>query len=248
MLATLRAALAPTGTLRAGINLSNFLLVSSRGPSGEPVGVAPDVAAALAAKLGVPLELVPYANPGLLSDAADNDEWDVGLIGAEPKRAETISFTAPWAEIEASYLVRPGSDLRSVAEVDRPGVRVAVAARAAYDLWLTANLRHATLRRPAEPGLDRARALFDAGDDDGAFDALAGLRPWLLDQMVTAPAGSVLLDGSFTTVQQAIGIPRARADGGASLFLEQFVAEAKGALVAELIDKHGQSGRLSVAS
>ena len=93
VIAALRAAIAPSGTLRAGINLSNFLLVSSRGPAGEPAGVSPDIAAALAAKLEVPLQLVPYANPGLLADAAVKDEWDVGLIGAEPKRAETITLS-----------------------------------------------------------------------------------------------------------------------------------------------------------
>lgn len=181
--AALRAALAPTGILRAGINLSNFLLVSSRGPNGEPVGVAPDMAAALAEQIGVPLELVPYANPGLLGDAANRDEWDVGLIGAEPKRAETIAFTAPYAEIEATFMVPPDRDLHTVADVDRPGVRVCVSARAAYDLWLTANLQSASLTRTEEPGLERSRQLFDSGD----FDALAGLRPWLLDQ---APARS----------------------------------------------------------
>ena len=137
--AALRAALAPTGILRAGINLSNFLLVSSRGPNGEPVGVAPDMAASLARRIRVPLQLVPYANPGLLGDAATRDEWDVGLIGAEPKRAETIAFTAPYAEIEATFMVLPDRGLDTVADVDRPGVRVCVSARAAYDLWLTGN-------------------------------------------------------------------------------------------------------------
>ena len=176
--AALRAALAPTGILRAGINLSNFLLVSSRGPNGEPVGVAPDMAASLARRIGVPLQLVPYANPGLLGDAATRDEWDVGLIGAEPKRAETIAFTAPYAEIEATFMVLPDRGLDTVADVDRPGVRVCVSARAAYDLWLTANLQSASLTRTEEPGLDRSRKLFDSGE----FDALAGLRPWLLDQ------------------------------------------------------------------
>ena len=277
--AALRAALAPTGILRAGINLSNFLLVSSRGPNGEPVGVAPDMAAALAEQIGVPLELVPYANPGLLGDAANRDEWDVGLIGAEPKRAETIAFTAPYAEIEATFMVPPDRDLHTVADVDRPGVRVCVSARAAYDLWLTANLQSASLTRTEEPGLERSRQLFDSGD----FDALAGLRPWLLDQaparsrtllhasarvrtrphaparthalalsgaspsqVKTAPAGTRVLDGGFTSVQQAIGTPRARGDGGATLFLEQFVAEAKASRVASLIEKHGQTGRLVV--
>ena len=176
--AALRAALAPTGILRAGINLSNFLLVSSRGPNGEPVGVAPDMAASLARRIGVPLQLVPYANPGLLGDAATRDEWDVGLIGAEPKRAETIAFTAPYAEIEATFMVLPDRGLDTVADVDRPGVRVCVSARAAYDLWLTANLQSASLTRTEEPGLERSRKLFDSGE----FDALAGLRPCLLDQ------------------------------------------------------------------
>ena len=271
----LRAALAPTGILRAGINLSNFLLVSSRGPNGEPVGVAPDMAASLARRIGVPLQLVPYANPGLLGDAATRDEWDVGLIGAEPKRAETIAFTAPYAEIEATFMVLPDRGLDTVADVDRPGVRVCVSARAAYDLWLTANLQSASLTRTEEPGLDRSRKLFDSGE----FDALAGLRPWLLDQarrlalsralpgasarfrtqararaltgaapsqVETAPAGTRVLDGSFTSVQQAIGTPRARGDGGTTLFLEQFVAEAKASRVASLIEKHGQTGRLVV--
>ena len=269
--AALRAALAPTGILRAGINLSNFLLVSSRGPNGEPIGVAPDMAAALARQIGVPLQLVPYANPGLLGDAANSDEWDVGLIGAEPKRAETIAFTAPYAEIEATYMVLPDRDLQTVADVDRPGVRGCVSARAAYDLWLTANLQSASLTRTEEPGLERSRQLFDSGE----FDALAGLRPWLLDQarrlarfrtlphasarthalaltgtspsqVETAPAGTRVLDGGFTSVQQAIGTPRARGDGGATLFLEQFVAEAKASRVASLIEKHGQTGRLVV--
>ena len=275
--AALRAALAPTGILRAGINLSNFLLVSSRGPNGEPVGVAPDMAASLARRIGVPLQLVPYANPGLLGDAATRDEWDVGLIGAEPKRAETIAFTAPYAEIEATFMVLPDRGLDTVADVDRPGVRVCVSARAAYDLWLTANLQSASLTRTEEPGLERSRKLFDSGK----FDALAGLRPWLLDQarrlalsralpgasarfrtqarararaltgaspsqVETAPAGTRVLDGSFTSVQQAIGTPRARGDGGTTLFLEQFVAEAKASRVASLIEKHGQTGRLVV--
>lgn len=74
--------------------MSNFLLVSQRGPQGEPRGVSPGLAQALADTLGVDLELVPYKNPGLLADAALKDEWDVGLIGAEPARAQTISFTA----------------------------------------------------------------------------------------------------------------------------------------------------------
>ncbi|MBP6816088.1 MAG: transporter substrate-binding domain-containing protein, partial [Burkholderiaceae bacterium] len=121
--------LAPTGVLRAGINLSNFLLVTGRTPAGDPAGVSPDMAAAIAADLGVPLRLVPYKSPGELADAAGTGAWDIGLIGAEPARAEKIAFTPAYVEIEATYLVPAGSPLQSVAEVDRTGVRIAVAAR-----------------------------------------------------------------------------------------------------------------------
>ena len=88
------AQLAPTGVLRAGINLSNFLLVTGRTPEGDPDGVSPDMARAIAKRLGVPVKLVPYASPGELADAAGTGAWDIGLIGAEPQRAETIAFTA----------------------------------------------------------------------------------------------------------------------------------------------------------
>ena len=243
MVANIARALAPSGVLRAGINLSNFLLVTNpRGPNG-PQGVAPSMAAHLAKTLDVPLELVPYKNPGLLADAAERDEWDVGLIGAEPKRATAIAFTQPYVEILATFLVPQDSPLRSIDDIDQAGVRVAVSNRAAYCLWLEDHLKQATLIPTAEPGLDLSRELYLSQN----CDALAGLRPWLLSQQAELP-GSTVLDGSFTSVQQAIGVPRQRADGGASLWLEHFVGEAiASGLVAELIEQHGVTGRLSVA-
>src|SRR5919202_373606 len=126
-----RHQLAPAGILRAGINLSNFLLVSGRTADGEPAGVSPDMARAIADNLGVALRYVTYPSPGELADAATRDEWDIALVGAEPQRAEVISFTPAYAEIEATYLVPAGSRLQSVAEVDVPGVRIAVTARTA---------------------------------------------------------------------------------------------------------------------
>src|SRR5918992_1675928 len=124
------AELAPTGVLRAGINLSNFLLVSGKSPSGEPEGVAPDMAREIAQRLGVPIAYVPFARPGELADAAGQGVWDVGLIAAEPARAETIAFSPAYAEIEATYLVPAGSPIGSIEEVDRAGVRIAIAAGA----------------------------------------------------------------------------------------------------------------------
>src|SRR5471032_2278409 len=130
------ADLAPTGVLRAGINLSNFLLVTGKTPLGDPEGVSPGMAHAIAQRLGVPIKYVTFKSPGELADQAGKGVWDIGLIGAEPQRAETIAFTAAYAEIEATYLVPAGSPLKTIADVDKPGVRIAVNARSAYDLWL----------------------------------------------------------------------------------------------------------------
>ena len=230
--------LAPTGVLRAGINMSNFLLVTGRSPSGEPEGVSPDMAGAIAERLGVPVRYVPYPRPGELADAAGTGAWDIGLIGAEPQRAEKIAFTAAYAEIEATYLVPSGSAITRIEEVDRPGVRIAVAARAAYDLWLERNIRHATLLRAES--LDGSFALFA----EQKLEALAGLRPKLLSDAERMP-GSRMLGGKFMAVQQAIGT--ARGNDAAAAFLRGFVEEAKASgLVARLIAHHRVRG-LSVA-
>jgi polar amino acid transport system substrate-binding protein len=230
--------LAPTGALRAGINMANFLLVTGRSAAGEPEGVAPDMARAVADRLGVPVKYAPFPRPGELADAVDSDVWDIGLIGAEPQRAEKIAFTAAYVEIEATYLAPAGSPIKTIADVDRPGVRIAVTARAAYDLWLERNIRHATLVR--SDSLDAAARQFA----DEKLDVLAGLRPRLLQDVKALP-GCRILDGRFMAVQQAIGT--ARRNEAAAAFLRAFVEEAKASgLVASLIARHDVQG-LSVA-
>jgi polar amino acid transport system substrate-binding protein len=234
-----KAELAPKGVLRAAINMGNFLLVTGKTASGDPVGVAADMAREIAGRLGVPVSYVPFARPGELADAADSDVWDIGLIGAEPQRAEKIAFTPAYVEIEATYLVPAGSLLKSIAEVDREGVKIAVTARSAYDLWLERNIKSAELVRAA--GGDAAFQLFV----EKKLDALAGLRPGLLGYAEKLP-GSRILDGQFTAVQQAIGT--ARKNVAAAAFLREFVEEAKrSGLVARLIERHKVTGRLSVA-
>ena len=230
--------LAPTGVLRAGINMANFLLVTGRSAAGEPEGVAPDMARAIAGRLGVPVVYVPFPKPGELADAVDANVWDIGLIGAEPQRAEKIAFTAAYVEIEATYMVPPGSPLKTIGEVDRPGTRIAVTARAAYDLWLERNVRHAALVR--SDSLDAAFRQFA----DEKLEVLAGLRPRLLEDAKSMP-GARILDGQFMAVQQAIGTARGNAEGAA--FLSAFVEEAKASgLVADFIARHQVRG-LSVA-
>jgi polar amino acid transport system substrate-binding protein len=233
-----KAELAPTGVLRAGINLSNFLLVTGRSANGDPEGVSPDMARAIADRLGVPVKYVPFKTPGELADQAGNNVWDIGNIGAEPQRAAVISFTAAYCEIEATYMVPAGSPIKTIADVDKKGVRIAVSARSAYGLWLENNIKNATLVPIA--GLDAA---FNKFVDD-KLDVLAGLRPGLLKDIDKLPSATIL-DGKFSAVQQAVGTPRANTTG--AKFLSDFVEEAKrSGLVAQLIAKHKVKG-LSVA-
>lgn len=230
--------LAPTGELRAAINLGNFLLVTGRAPTAEPIGVAPDMARAVADKLGLPVRYVTYDKPSQLADAVTSSAWDIGLIGAEPQRAKHIAFTKAYAEIEATYLVPAFSDLQTPEDVDSPGKRIAVTERTAYGLWLDRNIQQAVLTHA--PDFERTLELFVEQD----LDALAGLRSRLVQDVERLP-GSRVLEGRFTAVQQAIGTPIA--NKSAEVFLAGFVESAiASGFVADLIAKHGVHG-LSVA-
>jgi len=232
------AELTPTGVLRAAINMSNFLLVTGKTPTGDPAGVSPDMAAEAAKRLGVPLKLVPFKSPGELGDQAENNVWDIGNIGAEPQRARTIAFTAAYCEIEATYLVPPGSPIKAIADVDKPGVRISVTGRSAYGLWLENNIKQATLVRT-----DSLDGSFDQLVRD-KLDVLAGLRPRLIEDVKKLP-GARILDGQFSAVQQAMGTPKKNA--AAAKWLAAFVEEAKASgIVASFIAKHKVVG-LSVA-
>lgn len=233
-----RADLAPTGTLRVGLNFGNVLLTGKDPASGEARGIAADLARELGRRLDVPVQIVPFESAGELADATKTGAWDVAFLGAEPQRANEISFTPAYVEIESTYLVPAGSPLRTVAEADREGARIAVAAKSAYDLYLTRNLQHARLERA--DGVDNAfKRLIDE-----KMDALAGLRPVLLTYVEKLP-GSRVLDDRFTTVQQAVGTPKGREAGAA--YLREFVEDVKATgLVAKLIESNGVHG-LTVA-
>ena len=234
-----RSELAPTGVLRAAINMGNFLLVTGKTPSGDPDGVSPDMARELARRLNVECQLVPFATPGELADAAREDAWDIGNIGAEPERAKTIAFTAAYVEIEATYIVPEGSPIQSIGEVDKSGNRIAVSARSAYELWLSDNIQNAELK--LAQGLDGSFDLFV----EEKLEALAGLRPRLITDVEKLP-GARILDGQFTAVQQAMGTKPDREVAAA--YMSEFVEETKASgFVQGLIEKHGVVGRLSVA-
>jgi polar amino acid transport system substrate-binding protein len=233
-----RSELAPMGKLRAGINFQNVLLAAKDPVSGEPRGIAVDLARELGRRMGVPVEIVAFETAGTMADAVKSGAWDVAFLAAESERANQITFTAPYVEMEATYLVPAGSPLRTTAEVDREGVRIAVAAKGAPDLFLSRNLQRARLMRA--PTVEAAYKLFTAEK----LEALAGYRPRLVTFAEQVP-GSRILDGRFSVVEQAIGIPKGH-DAGAN-YLRQFVETVKASgMVAQAIERHGARG-LTVA-
>ena len=233
-----RAELAPTGKLRVGLNFGNFLLTKRPPPGGEPGGIAPDLGREIARRLNLEVEFVHYDQAGKLADGAKAGAWDVAFLASEPVRAAEIDVSPASLEIETSYLVPAGSPIRPLDDVDRPGVRIACADRAAYDLYLSRSLTHAQLVR--------AEAI--AGSYQlwvkEKLDALAGLKPRLVADAEKHP-GSRVLDGRFTAVQQSVGTPKGR--DAAAKYLREFVAEAKASgLVAKAIAANGVR-RVSVA-
>ncbi|OGA61679.1 MAG: ABC transporter substrate-binding protein [Betaproteobacteria bacterium RIFCSPLOWO2_12_FULL_65_14] len=229
-----RAELAPGGKLRVGINHSNFLIVTPGSPFGAPKGIAPELALELGKRAGVPVQFLSFDAAGKLADAVKNAQVDVGFLGNEPQRADVIAFSPAYLELPVTYLVPAGSPIAKLEEVDREGVRVAVSARSAYDLYLTRNLKHAQLVR-AE-GIPASAKLFVADK----LEALAGLKPGLMEEARKLP-GSRLLDGQVTAVQQSIGAPKNRQ--AAAAYLRGFVEDVKrSGMVRRLVESHGVKG------
>ena len=154
----IRNELAPSGKLRVGLNYGNFLLVLKDSPDGSPTGIAPDLGRELGKRLGVPVEFVKFQQAGQLADGVRDGKCEVGFLGAEPQRANEIAFTRAYLEIPVTFLVPAGSKIKNIADVDRDGVRIAVSARSAYDLYLSRTLKHAKLER-AE-GIDASMICF----------------------------------------------------------------------------------------
>ena len=205
---------APTGRLRATINQGNSVL-AQKGPNGEPLGITVDLARELAKRLGVPVDLVIFDAAGKAFDALKSGATDIGFLAIEPVRAADVDFTAPYVLIEGVYMVPRDSGIKAVAEVDRPGVRIAVNKGSAYDLFLTRTLKHATLQR----GPDGV-ALFK----QDKLEAAGGVKQPLVAYAKTDPQVR-LLDGRFMEIQQAMGVPKGRP--AAAQYLRGFVEEMK---------------------
>jgi polar amino acid transport system substrate-binding protein len=220
--------LAPTGKLRVAINLGNIVL-AQRSTGGELMGITVDLARELGQRLGVAVEIVPFEAAGKVFEALKTGTLDTVFLAIEPARATEIEFTAPYVLIEGAYMVPEDSPLQTVADVDRPGIRVAVNQGSAYDLYLTRTLKLAELVR-GENGIE----LFLAN----ALEAAGGVRQPLVAFAKTNPSVRVM-DGRFMEIQQAMGTPKGRGSGAA--YLRAFVEEMKASgFVAEALRRSNQ--------
>jgi polar amino acid transport system substrate-binding protein len=238
LLTSVRFQLAPKGAIRVGINYGNPVLATRDSSTGEIRGVAVDLANELGTRSGLPIEIVAFESAGKMFEAVKTGEWDIAFLAIDPGRANDIDFTAAYIEIEGTYLVPSGSQISTIADVDRKGVRIGVSAKSAYDLFLSRSIQHAELIRAPDP--NKAFGLIVAG----RVDVVAGVKQHLAANAEKLP-GSRVLDGRFMAIQQALGIPKGRQD--AAVYLREFIEDAKDSgFVARAIDKAGVRG-VSVA-
>jgi polar amino acid transport system substrate-binding protein len=206
--------LAPTGILRAVINLGNPVL--AQGTPAAPAGVTVDIARELGSLAGVPVELLCFDGARQSFEAMSAGQADICFLAIEPVREAQIAFTAPYVLIEGVFAVPRDSALAAVAEVDRDGVRIGVKKGSAYDLFLSRTLRHATVVRAEE----EAGAFFDQG-----LEVAAGIRQPMTEFVASHP-GFRLIEGRFMEIRQAMGTTRTR-DPQTVRFLRAFVENLK---------------------
>jgi polar amino acid transport system substrate-binding protein len=230
--------LAPTGVLRAGINLSNFLLVSGTAADGSPQGISPDIANLVASTLGLPCELICFDRPGKLADAVNQNIWDIGNIAFEAERAQTLDFSHPYVVIEANFLVRHDDNFLTNDDLDRAGIKIAVSERSAYDLWLTDHFSQAQIIRASS--IQAAHDLFL----EKKVDVLASLKPKLLEDLANH-SGLRMIDPPFTAVKQSIGVAKGKADSIA--FINALIAQSiENGWIAAQLEIHGMTGKLGI--
>ncbi len=235
--------LAPTGKLRAAINYGNGVLAQKDEATGEPKGITPDLARELAKRLGVPVELITYNAAGKVFDAAKTGAWDIAFIAIEPVRATEIEFTAPYVIIEGTYMVRKDSPLKVVADVDHPGVRIAVGLKSAYDLYLTRTIKNATIVRAPVGG---GKAMIDMFVND-KLEVAAGVKQPLVAYAADHPDMRVM-DGHFQEIQQAMGMPKKASEdrSAGAAYLRAFVEEMKASgFVADALKRSHQTATVA---
>ena len=229
-----RAELAPTGKLRAAINFGNPILAVKDATTGEPRGVSVDLSRELGRRLGLPVELVTFESAGKVVEAVKAAQVDIAFVAIDPVRGADMLQTSPYVIIEGAYLVRNESPIKTNADVDRAGNRIAVGRGSAYDLFLTRELKAATLvRAPTSPAVTD---LFLAQN----LEVAAGVKQQLQADARRVP-GLRLLEGRFMVINQAMGIPKGREAG--IRYVHGFVEEMKASgFVAQALARHGIEG------
>ena len=230
--------IAPTGVLRVGVNMSNFLLVNSKDKLGVIDGVSPGIGKKLAKELNISFEIVQFANPGLLADAVDNNEWDIGNIASEKERGKTIDFSDPYVNIDANFLFREEDNFKNNNDIDQSGIKIAVFERSAYDLWLTENFKKAELIRVNS--IEESHNLFK----ENKVNILAGLKPKLIDEM-KKNNNYEMIQSPFTYIKQSIGIKK----GNPVVldFINKFISNnIKQGYVKSLLQQHNVEDKLSI--
>jgi polar amino acid transport system substrate-binding protein len=226
--------MAPSGTLRAAINYGNPILAARNAASGELSGVSVDLARELGKRLGVPVELVPFASAGRTVEAGKGGAWDIAFFAIDPLRGADSDYSAPYVVIEGAYMVRQDSPIRANGEVDKPGIRVAVGRGSAYDLFLTRELKAATLIR--SPTSQEVTDMFLRDK----LEVAAGVKQQL-EMDAKRVSGVRLLEGRFMVINQAMGMPKGRPAGLA--YLRAFVEEMKASgFVAAALARHRIEG------
>jgi polar amino acid transport system substrate-binding protein len=228
------AELAPTGKLRAAINFGNGVLASKDPATGEARGVSVDLSRELAKRLGVPLEIVPYAAAGRVVEAVKTGVWDVGYVAIDPLRGVDMIQSPPYVVIEGSYLVPAGSPIRSNADVDREGIRIVVGKGSAYDLFLSREIKRAMLvRAPTSPEVVNMMMA-------EKLEVAAGVKQQLEADAKRVP-GVRLLAGRFMTINQAMAVPKGR--DAAAGYVRDFIEEMKASgFVAQSLARHRVEG------
>ncbi|MBV8751539.1 MAG: ABC transporter substrate-binding protein [Hyphomicrobiales bacterium] len=225
--------LAPTGKLRAAINFGNPVLAQKDAATGDARGVTGDLARELAKRLGVSVEFVAFDTAGKVSGSAKDGIWDICFLAIDPVRAADIAFTGPYVVIEGVYIVPKDSALQTVADVDRAGVRIAVGKGSAYDLFLTREIKNATLVRDASSGKSLDMFLHDK------LEAGAGVKQPVVAFAKQHPDTRVI-PGRFMAIEQAMGTVKGRSDAAAR-YLRAFVEEMKASgFVAKALHASGQ--------
>ena len=230
--------IAPTGVLRVGVNMSNFLLVNSKDKLGVIDGVSPGIGKKLAKELNISFEIVQFANPGLLADAVNNNEWDIGNIASEKERGKTIDFSDPYVNIDANFLFREEDNFKNNNDIDQSGIQIAVFERSAYDLWLTENFKKAELIRVNS--IEESHNLFK----ENKVNILAGLKPKLIDEM-KKNNNYEMIQSPFTYIKQSIGIKKGNPE--VLDFINKFISNnIKEGYIKSLLQQHNVEDKLSI--